>query len=216
MSGLIRFLLWTALLIGAVVGVARLVAIRWLTLPTDDPVFTASLQPTLGAGETILLQRVAPPEFGDLVLCPEPGYPERYIIGRVLGLPGDEVHVENGQIEVNGRNFPFERTCHPDTVTYPHPDRPDEQVEQACSYEAVASQRVHQVGRIHGHQVRAENRKFDVPEEHYFLVSDNRLFPYDSRDYGVVERDTCKETVIARLVGKKGWNDVEKRMTLIQ
>ncbi len=216
MAGIFRFLLWAALLIGAVVGLARVLAIRWMTLPVDDPVLTASLQPSLGTGDMILLQRVAPPEFGDLVLCPEPDYPERYVIGRVMGLARDEVGVKDGRVSVNGREFPFERICHPDTVVYPHPDNPAEEVSQACYYEAVASQRVHKTGRLSGHSIKPEDRKFSVPDEHFFLISDNRLFPYDSRDYGPVPIESCKETVVLRLVSGDGWKDAERRMTFIQ
>jgi signal peptidase I len=216
MGGIFRFLLWAGLLIGAVVGLARLVAVRWIRLPEDDPVLTASVQPSLGAGDLILLQRFAPAEFGDLVLCPEPGYPERYVIGRVIGLPKDRVEVKDGRIGVNGKAFPFERPCHPPTVTYPNPNDASEEVEQACFYEALASQRVHKTGSLSRHRTRPEDRHFDVPDEHFFLISDNRLFPYDSRDYDVVPIDSCKETVILRLVGKDGWSDPERRMNFIQ
>jgi hypothetical protein len=47
------------------------------------------------------------------------------------------------------------------------------------------------------------------------LVSDNRLFPFDSRDYGPVERSTCAETVLFRLVGRDGFFDVGRRFTYI-
>jgi hypothetical protein len=80
----------------------------------------------------------------------------------------------------------------------------------------LASQLVHKVGRVSGHKFTPEDRSYQVPEGQFFLVSDNRLFPYDSRDYGVVPIESCKETVALRLVSKLGWTDVEKRMTLIQ
>lgn len=216
MGGIFRFLLWVGLLIGTVVGLARAVLIRWVRLPEDDPVLTASLQPTLGAGDLIVLQRIAPPVFGDLVLCPEPDYPERYVIGRVLGLPDDVIQIKNGDINVNGKRFPFERSCQPPTVTYPNPDDESKMVTQDCYYEALASQRLHKTGRFSGHRLKPVDRQFDVPKDHFFLISDNRLFPYDSRDYGVVPIESCKETVILRLVGADGWSDVKRRMDPIQ
>jgi signal peptidase I len=216
MGGLFRFLIWVAILVGVIVGGLRLVALRWVRLPENDPVFTTSLLPTLEGGDLVILQRIARPEFGDLVLCPEPNYPERYVIGRVIGLPGDDLRLKDNAPEVNGKTFPFERVCDPPSIRYPHPAMPSEEVEQQCYYEALASQRVHKVGRVGDHKFTPEDRRYEVPEGHFFLVSDNRLFPYDSRDYGVVPLDSCKETVALRLVGKLGWTDVEKRMTLIQ
>ena len=56
----------------------------------------------------------------------------------------------------------------------------------------------------------------EVPPGNVFLLSDNRLFPYDSRDYGSVPLDSCKETVFFRLVGIKGYLDGETRFTFIQ
>jgi len=216
MGGLFRFLIWVAIFVGVIVGGLRLFFVRWLRLPENDPVFTTSLLPSLEGGDLIIVQRVTKPIFGDLVLCPEPNYPQRYVIGRILGLPGDVVRINAQAPEVNGKTFPFERICNPNTIRYPHPAMPSEEVEQQCYYEALASQRVHKTGRTGGHKVTPEDRSYQVPDGQVFLVSDNRLFPYDSRDYGVVPVDSCKETVALRLVGKLGWTDVQKRMTLIQ
>jgi hypothetical protein len=49
-----------------------------------------------------------------------------------------------------------------------------------------------------------------------FLVSDNRRFPYDSRNYGSVDSSTCKESIFFRLVSKNGFLDVKPRFTYIR
>jgi len=216
MGGLLRFLIWVAIFVGVIIGGLRLLVLRWLWLPENDPVFTTSLEPSLGGGDLIILQRLTTPDFGDLILCPEPNYPERYVIARIIGLPGDVLRIRDQMPELNGKAFPFERICNPHTIRYPHPAMPSEEIVQECYYEALASQLVHKVGRVTGHKFTPGDRSYEVPEGHFFLVSDNRLFPYDSRDYGVVPIDSCKETVALRLVSKHGWTDVEKRMTLIQ
>lgn len=216
MGGLLRFLIWVAIFVGVIVGGLRLLAIRWVRLPQNDPVFTTSLLPSLEAGDLIVAQRISPPEFGDLVLCPEPNYPERYVIGRIIGMPGDDLRIKDQEPTLRGKSFPFERICDPDTIRYPHPAMPSEEVVQQCYYEALASQRVHKTGRAYGHKFSPEDRTFEVPDGHFFLVSDNRLFPYDSRDYGLVPIESCKETVVLRLVSKDGWTDAKKRMNLIQ
>ena len=56
----------------------------------------------------------------------------------------------------------------------------------------------------------------DVPSGHVYLVSDNRQFPWDSREFGPVERTTCAETVFFRLVSKDGFFDVANRLTVIR
>jgi hypothetical protein len=49
-----------------------------------------------------------------------------------------------------------------------------------------------------------------------WLVSDNRLFPYDSRDFGAVPQENCQETVFFRLVGKGGFFDTATRNQYIR
>lgn len=216
MRGLLRLLVWTVIATAVVVGVLRLTILRWVRLPENDPVFTTSLLPTLEAGDLVVTQRIMPAEFGDLVLCPEPNYPSRYVIARVIGIPGDTLRIKDQIPSVNGKDFPFERICNPPSIRYTHPATPSQEVEQQCYYEALASQKVHKVGRAGGQKLTPEDRSYEVPDGHFFLVSDNRLFPYDSRDYGVVPRDSCKETVAMRLVSKSGWSDAKKRMTFVQ
>ena len=103
MQKLLRFLLWTALIVGVLVGIARATAIRWWRIPEGDPYLEASIAPTLRGGDLIILWRLTPPKFGDLVLCPEPGTPERMVVGRIIGDPGDKVRIEGARVVVNGR-----------------------------------------------------------------------------------------------------------------
>lgn len=202
------------MILGLILGVLRVVAIRWFWLPTDDPVFEASIAPTLRSGDLILAMRLTRPIFGDLVVCPEPGAPERYIIGRIVGEAGDSVRLLNGDVFVNGKGFRSERRCDPPHFTLLDPNS-GEEIEQGCYWEALANH-LHMAGSVGGFKIRPEEREFDVEEGTFFLLSDNRLFPYDSRDYGLVEVDTCKETVVGRIVSAKGWMDAERRLDYIQ
>ena len=56
----------------------------------------------------------------------------------------------------------------------------------------------------------------EVPAGDVYLLSDNRMLPYDSRDYGTVERSNCTEAIIFRLVGAEGYSDSESRFTFIR
>ena len=75
MRKVLRFLLWTAIIVGAIVGLARATAIRWVKIPMGDPYLEASIAPTLRGGDTVILWRLTKPGFGDLVVCPEPDAP---------------------------------------------------------------------------------------------------------------------------------------------
>ncbi len=50
MGGLLRFLIWVAILVGVIIGGLRLLVLRWVHLPENDPVFTTSLLPTVEGG----------------------------------------------------------------------------------------------------------------------------------------------------------------------
>lgn len=214
MQKLLKFLLWTALVVGVVVGVARGVAIRWWRIPEGDPYLEASIAPSLRGGDLIILWRLTPPKFGDLVMCPEPTAPERMVIGRIFGDAGDKVRVEGSKVYVNGRAAETEHACDPRTFKVKHPGTGAE-IEQRCDVEAVAGVS-HMRGAAAESGVQASPVDQTVEEGKVFLVSDNRQLPYDSRDFGLVDRSTCTETVVFRLVSKDGFMDEKPRFTVIR
>lgn len=213
MRSLWRFLLWSAIVAATIVGVLRAVAIRWWRLPINDPWLEASVEPTLRGGDLVLLWRLTPPHFGDLVNCPEPNAPERVVVGRVFGEPGDAIEIEASSVKVNSHLFQTERACTEPRVTVKHP-RTGQPVEQACDMENVGDA-LHPVASVAGQPGAPSKMATTVPDGRVFLVSDNRLFPFDSRDYGPVERSSCKESVFFRLWGLDGFFDVGRRFTYI-
>src|SRR5262245_17115134 len=116
----LRFLFWTALVLGVIVGLARLIAIRWWRVPEGGPFLEASIAPTLRGGDWVLLWRLTKPSFGDLVVCPEPGEPGRIVIGRILAEDGDNVVLQEGGVVVNERRTQTERACGDFQVTDPN------------------------------------------------------------------------------------------------
>jgi signal peptidase I len=213
MRKLMRFLLWTALILGALIGVLRWVAIRWWRIPENDPYLEASIAPTLHGGDLIVLWRASKPGFGDLVLCPEPNAPQRVVIGRIVGESNDRVLLDENGVTVNNKRAATERACGDFTVIDPKNGR---QVEQRCDIEDLAGNG-HKRGSMTGHNPpKRRPIKRDVPAGQIFLLSDNRLYPYDSRDFGLVDRETCKETVVFRLVSKNGYADQPNRFNYIQ
>jgi signal peptidase I len=212
----VRFLVWTGLIIGAIIGLARAVAIRWYRVPTseEDPYLVASLSPSIRGGDLILLWRLTKPDFGDLVMCPDPEEPSRVVIGRIAAEEDDRIRVESSHFFLNDKRSATERGCNPSQFEAEHPGT-GEPVQQQCQIEVVKGHS-HMRGTVPPDRMAPSTDAKEVPPEHVYLLSDNRLFPYDSREYGTVERSTCTETVVFRLVGARGWGDSESRLTFIQ
>ncbi len=209
---LLRILVWTVVIAGAILGLLRLTAIRWWRVPSNDPWFQTSVTPTLQAGDLVVLWRLTRPTQYDLVLCPEPGAPTRVVLGRVMGEGNDLVSADQTGLSINGRHVRTERACGTFTVRDP---RTAAEYEQTCSMEDVE-------GRLHprGNQIPeagppAPLKTVKVPPGKFFLLSDNRQFPLDSRDFGVVDAASCKETVVFRLWGAKGYFDGSRRFDWI-
>lgn len=66
-----------------------------------------SMQPTLHSGEFIIVNKLAYRfgkfQRGDVIVFHYPRNLEQEYIKRVIGLPGDEVVISNGQVQVNGK-----------------------------------------------------------------------------------------------------------------
>lgn len=214
MRKLFRFLFWVALVVGAVIGLARATAIRWWRVPQDAPFFTASLSPSIRPGDLILLWRLTKPGFGDLVMCPEPQDASRVVIGRIAGEGRDEVSIVGADISVNGKRQTVEGNCAEGSFTEHDPETAVA-VEQPCSVEELGGG-THFRGEIPPSARAPSDVKQTVPVGYLWLVSDNRLFPYDSRDFGPVPRESCTETVFFRLVGAGGYFDAKHRNQFIR
>jgi signal peptidase I len=206
----LRIVLWTAGILAVLIGVLRLTAIRWWQLPADDRYFDASVSPTLRGGDWVILWRATAPNFGDLVLCPEPKT-NRPVIGRIAGEATDHLKIDGSYLTINNAIVRDEGSC--DHFREHNPANGLE-TQQRCDLEVLGG-RTHKRGDAPADDTKT-TAEFDVPPGQVFLVSDNRGFPWDSRDFGPVERATCAETVIFRLVSKDGFFDVANRLTLIR
>jgi len=210
--------IWVALGLALLVGVARAIAIRWWRVPNEDPELVASIAPTLRGGDLVILWRLTEPDVGDLVLCPEParadGEGGRIVIGRIIAETGDQVEVKDGAIFINDKPLLTESGCPEATFTVQNP-RSDVEIEQSCVIERLGAT-LHKVGRrAEGVASPRDQAAVEVNRGQVWIASDNRQLPYDSRDYGSVTRAECSETVIFRLVSEQGYFDVASRLTVI-
>ena len=209
----LRWLAYSVLVLAVLIGIARATVLRWWRIPGGDPYLEASIAPTLRAGELVLLLRLAPPRPGDLVLCPEPHAPDRIVIARVAALEGDEVKVEGTHVFVNGRRSQSEGSCDQMRFRVDDPSTGAEH-ELTCTLEELA-------GGLHERGDAPESRvgqkvELSVGDGELFLLSDDRAFPYDSRDFGMVDAETCREKIVFRLLGEAGFGDVSRRFNVIR
>jgi signal peptidase I len=66
-----------------------------------------SMEPTLRTGEFVIVNKLAyklsQPKLSDVIVFHYPRDPQQEYIKRVIGLPGDNVVISNGQVSVNGQ-----------------------------------------------------------------------------------------------------------------
>jgi signal peptidase I len=161
---------------------------------------SASMQPTLKVGDFLLVdkQAFAPEDAlgnrvlpstavrrGDLAVFLFPVDPTRHLVKRVIGLPGDRIHLRDGRVFVNGALLPEPYAFYAPSGTnvfrddFPDLRDADPDVEErwwlTLRNLAVA-------------------QEVTVPPGAYFVLGDNRNNSEDSRYWGFVPR--------ANLVGR--------------
>lgn len=168
---------------------------------------SASMEKTLLIGDHVLVDRVslAPPSHwfplvhyrepqrGDIIvfLKPHPETPDLYLVKRLIGMPGDHIHLQHGVVYINGAplNIPQAQMPRddgdPDDAYLPYRDdfpADLEGIEQAASNNNAALWSVD----LPTHIVDGD---LVVPANHYFMMGDNRTKSLDSRFWGFVPRE---------------------------
>ena len=108
----------------------------------------SSMEETLQHGERLivnkLVYRFSEPDRGEIVVFTPQGAEDNRYIKRIIGLPGDTVYIQDGEVFVNGE--PLE--------------------------EDYIKEEMREVG---------ESGPFEIPEDSYFVLGDNRNHSADSR-----------------------------------
>ena len=206
---LLRVLLWVAVTCGVIGGLGYLVLEPW-TIPGDDPQLAVSIEPTMSAGDLVLVTRSKGGGDGALVRCGDPDAPGRFVVGRVAAHGGDHVEVVGGVVTVNGKSSPASVACEIPTVHLVNPTTQEDK-ELGCSIEDLAG--YHPILRDLASKPERDQR-LDVDPGKLFLLSDDRALHLDSRDYLAVPTASCQRIVL-RLWGASGWLDGRKRLTVL-
>ncbi len=115
LRGLIREILDTLILIGAIYALVNLATVRFI-------VDGHSMEPNFSTDQVLVVSRVdyllTPPQRGDIIVFNPPNQPpdEPPYIKRVIGLPGEVVEIRDTQVYVDGRplNEPYiKEACRP-------------------------------------------------------------------------------------------------------
>ncbi len=205
-----KTLLWAACLLGLVAGALYALMFDVWSVPTDDPMLSASIAPTLSPGDVVVLSRHGSVSRGELLRCNDPQAAGRYVIARAIGASGDKLVLDGETVSIDGHRTPSPHAC--DVVkTVLHDPNTDEDVELVCSIE--------QSGPVEFEALRAAVRpepltKATVEGGSWYLVSDDRHLHVDSRDYGPIDPRTC-EHVLFRIVGPAGFGDVATRFSIV-
>ncbi len=213
MRVLVKLVLWFAVLFGGALGILRATCLDFWTIPGDDPLLSASIVPTLEAGDVVVLWRSGTPGFSDVVRCVDPEAPGRFVIGRIMAEQGDDIRVDNAHVTVNGKSISTTHVC---ATAHPtmHDPRSGDPVQLTCEIE--------EAGGVAFTRARATDPPYlsppveqNVQSGQVFLVSDDRYFHDDSRDFGGIAKSTCHERIVFRLWSARGWFDSERRLSLI-
>ena len=217
LASITRAIVFFSVVLGLMVLVLRLTCLRWWQVPADDADLVASIAPSLDGGDWVILWRATPPGFGDLVLCPDPEDPAEVFIGRIAAEGGDRLTVDElGVITVNNARARSEHACVPPKISVANPSS-GEEVELRCDVETL--------GGVHHKRALVPPKsglkppplkKRDIEAGAVYLISDNRLFPFDSRDFGPLPQSSCKERIAFRLVSRLGFSHVDTRLSFIQ
>jgi len=89
-----------------------------------------SMNPAVRDGDVMFINRIGAYERGDLVIFSKSHEYENDVIKRVIGLPGETVNIENGQVTVDGtpldEPYTIGGTEQKDILTYPVTLKSDE------------------------------------------------------------------------------------------
>lgn len=156
------------------------------TLLIGDHVFVNRVQ---FAPRTPLVDPVVPYREirrGDIVVFLSPAQPGLYVVKRIIGVPGDRIHLRDGAVYRNGEKLDEPYVLHKSGDYNPYRDN-FPAVPPADYNNVTAEWRLVLPQRIRGEDLV-------VPPDSYFGMGDNRDVSLDSRYWGFIPR----ENVIGR------------------
>jgi signal peptidase I len=206
----LKIVAWLVAIAGSICLVLEIFFVEVWRVPIDDPLLAASIEPTLSAGDVIVVTRHGSVGRGDMLRCADPQAPGRFVLARALGRYGERVDIRSETVSLDGKHDPSPRSCDPPEVTL-HDPRSGDDVTLACAVEEMGDMPF-SVLRAADHPEAPSSTMVEAAK--WFLVSDDRHVHLDSRDFGQIDPVTCQH-VVFRLIGAAGFGDTRRRLTLI-
>lgn len=152
-----------------------------------------AMAPTMILGDRVLVWNTTELELGQVALCEHPSEPGRYMMGRVVGRPGQVVTFERGQLKIAGRT--------PDADQLGPIEFDDAETGRRQRMRLARENildRTHWTFTREGHEPRM--RRPHRVGSGLFLLNDNRTYlNEDSRTFGEVSPSRCVGRVFMRL-----------------
>ena len=158
---------------------------------------SSSMENTLLIGDHVFVNRVqfSPPtgwigpmlpyrdlKRGDIVVFLSPAEPDLYVVKRIIGIPGDRIHLRDGAVYRNGQKLDEPYVLNTGADSYnPYRDNfpavpPPEYSNVTDLWKLTMPQHI-------------ENGDILVPARSYFAMGDHRDVSYDSRYWGFIPKD---------------------------
>ncbi len=201
---------WRDYLENILIAIFMALVVRTFVL-TGYKVPTSSMAPTLLPGDFIFSYRVPyglkipltetkvavkPPQRGEIVVFTYAEQPKTNYVKRVIGLPGDRVQIENGELFLNGEKLQYEdmsaEQFEKEIQDFPNNDLSPEMFKLVKEKEGADSRWLLFQKSPKSHSFGP----FIVPPNEVFLLGDNRDSSDDSRYWGTVPIERIEGRVV--------------------
>jgi signal peptidase I len=136
-----------------------------------------SMEPTFHDGDYLIVDEISyrfrAPERGEVIVFSYPKNPSQKFIKRIVGLPGEEIELQDNEIIVKGKDGKETILNESSYLTYPKTKE------------------------------WFQHEKIRLQKDEYFVLGDNRLHSFDSRSWGVLSRKYIIGRVLLRVFPPK-------------